>query len=64
MADTHSKYVFDFADDEDYFFEEFDHAYEKVLTQQETWEESDQLSPLPFANSGIRNLVNSAYAFQ
>ena len=64
MRVTHPGFVFDFSEDEELFFEEFDHAYEKVLTQQDSWEKSDQLSQTPFANSGIRNLVNSAYAFQ
>ena len=44
MKKTHRHYVFDFSEDEEHFFKVFDRAYEKVLSQAESWEGSDLLS--------------------
>ena len=47
MVNTHPHYVHDFKMDEELFFEEFDRAYEKVITQVGSWEKSNQLSVAP-----------------
>ena len=64
MAKTHPTQVEEFSDDEEHFFEFFDRAYEKVLSQAESWERSDSLRVSPFGEQRrTRSLVNVAYAF-
>ena len=63
MKDTHFGFVSEFAQNEDLFFEEYDRAHEKVISQSATWRQSDRLSPAP-QNNGLRSLINDEYAYQ
>ena len=64
MVKTHPKLVFEFSEDEELFFEVYDRAYEKVLSQADSWERSVSLSVSPFwEQRGTRSLVNTANVF-